>query len=68
MRQKQLALKTFRMALVTNLTTREYYNSETGSGFGMNPFWGWSALAYVMPLDLLANYDPTDLHEKPKRW
>jgi putative isomerase len=27
----------------------------------MNPFWGWSSLAYVMPLDYAARYDPTDL-------
>jgi hypothetical protein len=27
----------------------------------MNPFWGWSSLAYVMPLDLEMHYDPMDL-------
>jgi hypothetical protein len=30
--------------------------------FGMNPFWGWSSLAYVMPLEYKLNYDPTDLN------
>jgi hypothetical protein len=27
----------------------------------MNPFWGWSSLAYVMIFDLEDNYDPTNL-------
>jgi putative isomerase len=43
-------------------STREYYNSDTGKGNGMNPFWGWSALAYVMPQDFVQHYDPMDLH------
>ena len=59
---RQLAVKTFRMALDKNTTTREFYNSETAKGEGMDPFWGWSSLAYVMPLDFLEHYDPTDLH------
>ena len=58
----QLATKTFQMALNENPVTREYYDSDTGKGNGMNPFWGWSALAYVMPLDQLAHYNPMDLH------
>ena len=58
---KELALRTFRMALDLNTNTREYYDSDTGRGNGMNPFWGWSSLAYVMPLDYLNAYDPTDL-------
>lgn len=61
---RQLAEKTFDMALNHNDVTREYYNSETGQGYGMNPFWGWSSLAYVMPLELKFHYDPTDLHGK----
>jgi len=60
---KELALKTFRMALDENPVTREYYDSDTGKGNGMNPFWGWSALAYVMPLDLIEHYNPMDLHQ-----
>jgi hypothetical protein len=32
--------------------TREYYNAETGTGQGLNPFWGWSTLAYAMLLEL----------------
>jgi len=60
---RQLALKTFQMALDENPVTREYYDSDTGKGNGMNPFWGWSALAYVMPLDQVAKYNPMDLHK-----
>jgi len=58
---RQLALKTFHLALAENAVTREFYDADTGKGNGMNPFWGWSSLAYVMPLDYLARYDPTDL-------
>jgi len=58
---RQLALKTLYLALNKNPVTREYYDSDTGKGNGMNPFWGWSSLAYVMPLDLVEHYDPTDL-------
>jgi hypothetical protein len=57
----QLALKTLRMALDENPVTREFYDSDTGKGNGMNPFWGWSSLAYVMPLEFVEAYDPTDL-------
>ena len=58
---RQLADKTFRMALDDNPVIREYYNGETGEGIGMNPFYGWSSLAYVMPLEEEQGYDPTDL-------
>jgi putative isomerase len=57
---RELADKTFRMAL-DEAATREYYNGETGSGQGLNPFWGWSSLAYVMPIEAQLGYDPTDL-------
>jgi hypothetical protein len=52
------------MALDRNAVTREYYDSQTGQGYGMNPFWGWSSLAYVMPLEYGLHYDPTDLAAK----
>jgi hypothetical protein len=55
-----LILRTLQMALDQNPVTREYYNAETGQGNGMNPFWGWSTLAYVMPLEELMHYDPSD--------
>jgi hypothetical protein len=61
---KELALRTLRLALVPNPVTREFYDSDTGKGNGMNPFWGWSSLAYVMPLDFAQRYDPMDLHAK----
>ena len=56
----ELAEKTFNMVL-NEAATREYYNGETGSGQGLNPFWGWSTLAYVMPIEAALDYDPTDL-------
>jgi glycogen debranching enzyme len=58
---RELAISAFRMALDLNENTREYYDSDSGSGNGMNPFWGWSSLAYVMPLDYVNGYDPMDL-------
>ena len=60
----ELVNKTFQMALEKNPVTREYYNSQTGQGYGMDPFWGWSSLAYVMPLEYKLHYDPTDLNGK----
>ena len=63
---RELALKTFEMALDENPVTREYYDSDTGEGNGMNPFWGWSSLAYVMPLDVVEHYDPMDLRGAPR--
>lgn len=57
---KILADKTFSMVLQEE-DTREYYNAETGCGQGLDPFWGWSALGYFMPMELELKYDPTDL-------
>jgi len=61
---RELADKTYHLALDKNTVTREYYDSESGGGYGMNPFWGWSSLAYVMPLDVQYQYDPMDLEGK----
>ena len=58
---RELALKSFDMALDRNKVTREFYDADSGEGNGMNPFWGWSSLAYVMIFDLEDNYDPTNL-------
>ncbi len=58
---KELALRTLKLAMVANPVTREFYDSDTGKGNGMNPFWGWSSLAYVMPIDFAQRYDPMDL-------
>lgn len=63
---RQLALKTLDMALNQNQVTREFYDSDTGKGNGMNPFWGWSSLAYVMPLDLIHIYNPMGLSDAPR--
>lgn len=57
---RELAEKTFHMVLQEPVTF-EYYNGETGTGQGLNPFWGWSTLAYVMPVEYQLDYDPTDL-------
>jgi hypothetical protein len=61
---EDLAYKTFEMVL-RETSTREYYNAETGVGQGLNPFWGWSALAYVMPLEFEMRHDPTALTLEP---
>lgn len=58
---QELANKTFQMVLIKNQVTREFYDSEIGVGYGMNPFWGWSSLAYIMPLEYRLHYDPTTL-------
>ena len=56
---RELAYKSFDLVLAEE-DTREYYNAETGAGQGLNPFWGWSALAYFMPLEYELGYDPSD--------
>ena len=60
---KELASKTFNMVL-NNKTTREYYDAISGQGYGMNPFYGWSSLAYYLPLEIETDYNPTDLNIK----
>lgn len=60
---KDIALKTYNLVL-NNKTTREFFNAETGEGLGMDPFFGWSSLAYILPLELELKYNPTDLNEK----
>lgn len=49
---QELAKKTFELVYTRNETTREYYNAETGEGLGLNPFWGWSNLAYILPFEI----------------
>ncbi|SDW32189.1 putative isomerase [Lutibacter oricola] len=60
---KEIAHKTYNLVL-NNKSTREFFNAETGEGLGMNPFFGWSSLAYYLPLELELNYNPMDLKEK----
>jgi putative isomerase len=64
---KTLASKSFTMVYKANNVTREYYNAETGAGFGLNPFWGWSTLAYFMPFEFVLEYNPSALDNKPIR-
>ncbi|MFR9564982.1 MAG: trehalase family glycosidase, partial [Rikenellaceae bacterium] len=61
---RELAYKTFEMVYVKNPVTREYFNGETGGGYGRNPFFGWSSLAYLMPLEYeMGGYSPSDLKQ-----
>ena len=62
---KQLVQKTFDLVLKKNNTTREYYNAETGAGNGLDPFWGWSSLAYLMPMEYEMKYNPSALLSEP---
>jgi len=58
-----LAYRTFDLVL-RNKNTREFFNSETGDGFGCNPFYGWSTLGYFLPLEIEMGYDPTEIENK----
>ncbi len=49
---------------VKRIGDREYYNTESVSGNGLNPFWGWSLLAYFMPVESETGLDPTRLDEE----
>lgn len=37
--------------LIKKSGDREYYNSETGEGLGLNPFWGWSLLGHFLEVE-----------------
>jgi hypothetical protein len=37
--------------LVRQSGDREYYDTETGAGMGLDPFWGWSLLGHFMPFE-----------------
>ena len=37
--------------LMKKAGNREYYNSETGEGVGLDPFWGWSLLGHFFALE-----------------
>jgi putative isomerase len=47
--------------LVQKAGNREYYNSETGGGCGLDPFWGWSLLAHFLPYEEASGND-TDIN------
>ena len=44
---------------VRRIGDREYYATESKTGCGLDPFWGWSLLAYFMPYEAASGYDPT---------
>lgn len=46
-------------ALVRESGNREYYNSETGEGCGLDPFWGWSLLGHFIETEDLIEEDIT---------
>lgn len=60
---RELAYKTFEMVYMRNSVTREYFNGDTGGGYGRNPFFGWSSLAYIMPLE----YEMRELQQTSMR-
>jgi putative isomerase len=37
--------------LVVRSGNREYFDAESGEGCGLDPFWGWTLLAYFMPYE-----------------
>ena len=47
--------------LLAKSQDREFYDTESGKGDGLNPFWGWSLLGYFMPMEAFEDFDPTDL-------
>ena len=60
---EELAYKTFKMVMNED-ESREYYNAETGVGLGRYPFWGWTSLAYFMPLEFELKYNPLDVDQE----
>lgn len=50
---------------VKRIGDREYYATESESGCGLDPFWGWSLLAYFMPYENESGYDPTEVKLSP---
>lgn len=49
--------------LICKSGDREYYLSETGEGTGLNPFWGWSILAYFMEDECEEGYNPMEFYQ-----
>ncbi len=53
----ELAWRTFDLVMQHD-EVREFYDAETGEGYGLEPFWGWSTLALALPAEILADYHP----------
>lgn len=49
--------------LVEKSGNREYYLTETGEGDGLDPFWGWTLLAYFMEEEMRVDFHPERLME-----
>ena len=60
---RHLANETYRQ--VKRIGDREYYATESQSGCGLDPFWGWSLLAYFMPYESETFFDPTEIRLEP---
>lgn len=52
--------------VVRTVGDREYYDTDSVAGRGLDPFWGWSLLAYFMPLECDFGYDPTRIAVEPR--
>lgn len=50
---------------VLSIGDREYYNTESRTGNGLDPFWGWSLLAYFMPAEARHHFNPTEVTVSP---
>jgi hypothetical protein len=43
--------------LMQKAGNREYYNTETGEGLGLDPFWGWSLLGHFFMLEEILDWN-----------
>jgi hypothetical protein len=48
--------------LIEKAGNREYYNSETGEGVGLDPFWGWSLLGHFFMLEEALDWDINEIN------
>ena len=58
----ELAQKSYLLWTLTD-KRREWFNSETGEGYGKDPFWGFSGLAPFMSPEVDLDCDPTALDD-----
>ena len=49
--------------LVVRSGNHEYFDAETGEGCGLDPFWGWTLLAYFLPYEEGNSLDITAIGE-----